>query len=56
MIIEKLISRRQLIQRQADKLAKSRDRWIRKNSYFYNSDYSYMKFLVGKKARILEVG
>ena len=56
MIIEKLISRRQLIQRQADKLAKSRDRWIRKNSYFYNSDYSYMKFLVGKKARILELG
>ena len=32
------------------------DGWIRKNSYFYNDDRSYMKFLVGKEKRILELG
>ena len=49
-------NRKRLIQQQADKLAESRDQWIKKNSYFYNDDHSYMKFLVGENARVLELG
>ena len=48
--------RKKIIKEQADKLATSRDQWIKKNSYFYNNDHSYMQFLVGKDARILELG
>jgi len=50
------LNRKRLIQQQADKLAESRDQWIKKNSYFYNDDRSYMKFLVGENARVLELG
>ena len=54
---EQVVStRKRLIQQQSDKLAEKRDGWIRKNSYFYNDDRSYMKFLVGKEKRVLELG
>jgi SAM-dependent methyltransferase len=52
----KLSKRKCLIKEQADKLANSRNKWIKKNSYFYNDDYSYMKFLVSKGARVLDLG
>ena len=50
------LSRKEQIQQQADEIAEKRDGWIRKNSYFYNDDRSYMKFLVGKEKRVLELG
>ena len=50
------LARKKKIREQADKLATSRDRWIKKNSYFYNNDYSYMQFLVGEGKRVLELG
>jgi cyclopropane fatty-acyl-phospholipid synthase-like methyltransferase len=49
-------NRKETIERTLDSLAPSRDKWIKKNSYFYNNDYSYMKFLVGDGKRILELG
>ena len=49
-------NRKQAIKGHADKLAENRDNWIKKNSYFYSSDYSYMKFLTGKGSRVLELG
>jgi len=49
-------NRKKAIEKNFDSLASSRDRWIEKNSYFYNNDYSYMKFLVGKGMRVLELG
>ena len=49
-------NRKKEILQEFDKLAESRDHWIKKNSYFYNNDYSYMKFLVGDGKRILELG
>ena len=52
----KLTERKKQIERHADILAKSRDRWIKKNNYFYNDDCSYMRFLVGEKARVLDLG
>ena len=48
--------RKQAIKKQADKLAGSRDRWIKKNSFFYNDDYNYMNFLVNNGQRVLELG
>ena len=56
MDIDRISRRKKQIQKYADKLAESRDQWINKNSYFYNDDYSYMKFLVGNGARVLELG
>ena len=51
-----MLNRKNKIREQADKLAKNRDQWVKKNSYFYNNDQSYMKFLVGKNAKVLELG
>ena len=48
--------RKQTIKEQADKLAGSRDRWIKKNSFFYNDDYNYMNFLINNGQRVLELG
>ena len=48
--------RKQAIKKQADKLAGSRDRWIKKNSFFYNDDYNYMNFLINNGQRVLELG
>ena len=51
-----VLNRKQLIKQHADKLAEKRDKWINRNSYFHKSDHSYMKFLVGENARVLELG
>ena len=52
----KLKERKNRILQQSEKLAKSRDKWIKKNSYFYNDDHSYTSFLVGDSKRVLELG
>jgi SAM-dependent methyltransferase len=49
-------SRKKIIEKYADSLASSRDKWIKKNSYFYENDFSYIRFLVGDDARVLELG
>jgi cellulose synthase/poly-beta-1,6-N-acetylglucosamine synthase-like glycosyltransferase len=54
--MKSLNSRKNKIIEEAERLAKSRDSWIGKNSYFYNNDYSYMKFLVGDGMRVLDLG
>ena len=51
-----ILSRKEKIQQQSDRLAESRDNWIKKNSFFYNNDYSYMQFLTGEGRRILDLG
>jgi SAM-dependent methyltransferase len=56
MVFNKLTKRKRQIQKQADKLAKNRDQWIKKNNYFYSNDHSYMQFLVGEGKRVLELG
>jgi SAM-dependent methyltransferase len=52
----KLTKRKQIIKDQADKLAESRDNWIKRNRYFYKGDFSYTQFLVGEGKRVLELG
>ncbi len=51
-----LTKRKQDIQQNSDKYAKSRDKWINKNKYFYSDDFSYMRFLINKEKRILDLG
>lgn len=40
----------------ADRLAGERDRWIRRNAYFHQQDVEYMRFLVPKGLRVLDLG
>ena len=51
-----LSKRKHAIKKQADELAKNRDKWIARNSYFYNDDHNYMNFLVNDSQRVLELG
>jgi SAM-dependent methyltransferase len=39
-----------------DRLAPARRQWIARNSYFYDTDRAYMRFLVPPGARVLEIG
>ena len=52
----KLNKRKIAIKKQNDRLAGERDKWIKKNSFFYKNDQSYMRFLIKKKSRVLELG
>ncbi len=53
----KLLSRRKLAVRDlADRMAPVRDKWIRRNSFFYEEDRSYMRFLVPEGLRVLDLG
>jgi SAM-dependent methyltransferase len=54
--VVKIITRKNKIIQQAEEQAEVRDNWIKRNSFFYKNDYSYIKFLVGKNARILDLG
>ncbi len=53
---DRLSPRKQAIRELFDRLAPERDHWIRRNRYFYEQDRAYMRFLVPKGLRILEVG
>ena len=50
------LNRKKQIQQKSDELAKNRDKWVKKNNYFYSNDHSYMQFLVGEGKRVLELG
>ena len=52
----KLTERKKNIQENADKFSNVRDKWIKKNKYFYKSDYAYMRFLINEGMRVLELG
>ena len=39
-----------------DHLAQDREKWLRRNAYFYEQDRAYMGFLVPPGLRILEIG
>lgn len=39
-----------------DELAVSREDWIQKNRYFHEHDWEYLKFLVPKNLRVLDLG
>lgn len=39
-----------------DRFAYERDDWIRRNSFYYDEDYRYMRFLVPESVRVLDLG
>ena len=52
----KMSPRKARIRTWADDIAASRDKWIDRNSYFYEEDYRYMRFLIPEGLSILELG
>jgi SAM-dependent methyltransferase len=48
--------RRAVLKDYFDRNAKDRLSWIKKNSYFYDEDQRYMRFLIPEGARVLELG
>jgi len=51
-----LSPRKRLIGSMADRMAAERQRWIERNSYYYDEDGRYMRFLIPEGARVLELG
>lgn len=39
-----------------NKLASARDTWINKNRFFFESDLAYLKFIIPKDSKVLELG
>src|SRR3954471_1942610 len=50
------LPRKQKIADHAEQIANQRDRWIAKNSAYYQNDRRYMQFLVRPHARVLDLG
>jgi SAM-dependent methyltransferase len=50
------MSYKDTIRKNSDNFAKERGKWINRNSYFYKDDINYMKFLIAKDARVVELG
>jgi SAM-dependent methyltransferase len=51
-----LNARKQAIREHADRVAPERGRWIEKNRFYYEDDYRFMRFLIPKGSRILDLG
>ena len=54
--MDKIVSRKQGIREWANSVATERDAWIQRNSFFYEDDYAYMRFVVRENLRVLELG
>ena len=52
----KFTKRKKAIKKHVDAIAKNRNRWIRKNKFYYQNDYAYMCFLIGEKQKVLDLG
>lgn len=50
------LERKERVRRLFDRLAPDREKWIRRNEYFYEQDRAYMRFLVPRGMRVLEIG
>ena len=49
-------SRKARLRARADSLAAHRERWVRRNQYFYDDERKYMRFVVPAGTRVLELG
>ncbi len=39
-----------------DRIASGRDRWIKKNRYFYDHEIKYLRFLIPEQSKVIEIG
>src|SRR5918999_2822126 len=53
---ERISERKKRIRELAERLAPERESWIRRNTYYYEQDYRYMRFLVPEGLRVLDLG
>jgi 2-polyprenyl-3-methyl-5-hydroxy-6-metoxy-1,4-benzoquinol methylase len=53
---ERRSNRQDQLRRWAKRLAPERDKWIERNSFYYDDDRRYMKFLIPEGLRVLELG
>lgn len=53
---ELISQRKSAIRELADRTAPARDEWIRRNAFFYEEDYRYLRFLVPQGLRVLDCG
>jgi SAM-dependent methyltransferase len=51
-----LTKRQQELRTLFDRIAPARRQWIARNSYFYDTDHAYMRFLVPRGAKVLAIG
>jgi len=52
----KLSTRKRAIRDYADDIAKDRDGWIERSKSFHDQDLAYLKFVIPKGARVLDLG
>ena len=55
-LAEAISTRKRAVKALYDQHAPERERWIERNRYFYGEDERYMRFLVPKGSRVLELG
>ena len=48
--------RKELLREQADRIAAKRDEWATRHAYYYEEDWSYLRFLVPEGKRVLDLG
>jgi SAM-dependent methyltransferase len=53
---DKLSARKRTIHDLADRQAPERDRWVARNSFYYEEDLRYMRFLVPEGLKVLDLG
>jgi SAM-dependent methyltransferase len=53
---EGISERKKRIRELAERLAPERESWIRRNTYYYEQDHRYMRFLVPEGLRVLDLG
>lgn len=54
--MEYLSQRKKAIRDLSNRLASTRDDWIRRNSYYYEQDIQYMRFLIPEGLNVLDLG
>jgi SAM-dependent methyltransferase len=52
----RISARKERIRELADRLAPEREAWIRRNAYYHEEDYRYLRFLVPEGLRVLDLG
>lgn len=55
-MVAELTPRKRAIRDLYNRLADTRDKWLRRNRYYHEEDHRYMRFLVPEGMRVLELG
>lgn len=56
IVPDNLSARKRMIRDLADRQAPDRDRWVARNSFYYEEDLRYMRFLVPEGLKVLDLG